>query len=95
MRKPSDILSWIAVTVAACAATVLLFVLFAPALIVMGLALLSLGIVNRTTRIGRVIAAIGIVWFALGLTTSTVLVTAGTQSGGGVPVRAQAPDRHS
>lgn len=95
MWRPADILSWVAVTLAACAATVLLFVLFPPALLVAGIGLALIGIVNRRTRIGRLVIALGVVWFALGFTTSTILLVTHTKSGGGTPARAQTPIRHS
>jgi uncharacterized membrane protein HdeD (DUF308 family) len=83
------------VTVAVCAATVLLFVLFAPALIVMGVALLLIGVVTRTRPFGRVALVIGVVWFVLGFTTSTVLLSTSTTRSGGAPARAPVPVRHS
>ncbi|MGO9907964.1 MAG: hypothetical protein ACLP4R_01570 [Solirubrobacteraceae bacterium] len=65
----------------------LLFVLFPPALAAAGVALLAIGVVNRATRIGRLVVALGVVWFVLGLTTSTLLLSIGTKIGGGAPVR--------
>jgi hypothetical protein len=95
MRSPADILSWVVATVAACAATVLLFVLLPPALAAAGVALLAIGVVNRATRFGRLVIALGVVWFVLGLTTSTLLLSTATKAGGGAPVRVATPVAHS
>ncbi len=95
MRSPADILSWLAATVAACASTVLLFVLFPPALAAAGVAVLAIGVVNRARRIGRLVMALGVVWFVLGFTTSTLLLFTGTKIGGGAPVRVVSPVAHS
>jgi hypothetical protein len=60
-----------------------------------GVALVAIGVVNRATRIGRLVIALGVVWFVLGLTTSTLLLSTGTKIGGGAPVRVATPDAHS
>jgi hypothetical protein len=91
MRRPADILSWLAATVAACAATVLLFGLFPPALIVAGAVVLVIGTRKRATRIGGLVIALGVVWFVLGFATSTLLLSTGTKTGGGAPVRVATP----
>ena len=91
MLRPADVLSWLAATVAACAATVLLFGLFPPALAAAGVAAPAIGVVNRATRIGRLVMAVGVVWIVLGLTTSTLLLSTGAKTGGGAPVRVATP----
>lgn len=91
MRRLADVLSWLAATVVACAATVLLFVLFTPALIEAEIVVLVVGMRKRATRIGRLVIALGVVWFVLGFATSTLLLSTGTKTGGGAPVRVATP----
>jgi hypothetical protein len=51
--------------------------------------------VNRMTRVGRLVMAIGVIWFVLGFTTSAFLLATGMKGSGGHPVRVQAPIRYS
>lgn len=52
---------------------------------------MTIGVVNRATRIGRLVMAVGVVWIVLGLTASTILLSTGTKTGGGAPVRVTTP----
>lgn len=66
-RRWSEV-AQVAVTAAvALLGAMLVYVIFAPALVVFGLVLIAAGRVKRATVAGRLLTAVGAVWLALGM----------------------------